>query len=80
MPAVGGASKLVRLELSPEYHAKLRVVAASKGLTMAAFARRVVERAVREGLERLEQRTVRRVAKQAAKREASEGPEGGEGE
>jgi len=50
MPAVtqGRATKPVRLDLSPELHQMLRVVAAEQGKPMAVFARELVERTVRE--------------------------------
>jgi hypothetical protein len=41
-------TKPVRLDLSPEVHRMLRVVAAEQDLPMAVFARDVVERTVRE--------------------------------
>ncbi len=38
----------VRLDLSPDIHKKLRVVAAENETSMAVFARQIVERAVTE--------------------------------
>jgi plasmid stability protein len=38
----------VRVDLPAEMHARLRVVAAVKGVTMAAYAREVLERAIAE--------------------------------
>ena len=37
-------TKPVRLDLDPEIHRKLRVVAAEQGKTMAVFAREAVEK------------------------------------
>jgi predicted DNA-binding protein len=50
MPAIAEEvkTKPVRLDLSPELHRMLRVVAAEQGKPMAVFARDVVERTVRE--------------------------------
>jgi hypothetical protein len=50
MPAVADEikTKPVRLDLSPEIHQMLRVVAAEEGKPMAVFAREVVENVVRE--------------------------------
>jgi predicted HicB family RNase H-like nuclease len=45
-------SKIVRLELSPEHHARLRVIAAEAGLSMAAYARSVVMKAIDEASNR----------------------------
>lgn len=39
---------LVRLELQPEDHQKLRVKAAKKGVPMSQYAREVVEKDVRK--------------------------------
>jgi plasmid stability protein len=39
-------TKPVRLDLDPELHQKLRVVAAKHGKPMAVFARELVEKAV----------------------------------
>jgi plasmid stability protein len=44
-------TKIVRLELDLDQHAKLRVVAAQHGMSMAAFARFIVEKAIKEGSE-----------------------------
>lgn len=41
-------TKPVRLDLEPELHQMLRVVAAKAGKPMAVFARDVVEKTVRE--------------------------------
>jgi plasmid stability protein len=41
--AAGEALKVVRLELSPEMHLKLRVAAAKENKSMSAMAREVVE-------------------------------------
>jgi hypothetical protein len=41
-------SKVVRLELSPEQQGRLRVIAAEAGMSMAAYARLAVERAIEE--------------------------------
>jgi plasmid stability protein len=38
----------VRVDLDPETHKMLRVVAAEAGLSMSAFARQLVEQTVRE--------------------------------
>lgn len=50
MPAVADEikTKPVRLDLDPEIHQMLRVVAAEQGKPMAVFAREVVEETVRE--------------------------------
>jgi hypothetical protein len=49
MPAtVEPKTKPVRLDLDPEVHHMLRVVAAEDGKPMSIFARDVVERTVRE--------------------------------
>jgi hypothetical protein len=52
MPAVAEKTKPVRLDLSPEVHQMLRVVAAEEGKPMAVFAREVVEDLVRDRYER----------------------------
>lgn len=41
-------TKPVRLDLDPELHQMLRVVAAKAGKPMAVFAREIVEQTVRE--------------------------------
>ena len=41
-------TKAVRLDLEPEMHRMLRVVAAEQGQTMSVFARELVEKTVRE--------------------------------
>ncbi len=49
MPATAEPkAKPVRLDLDPEVHRMLRVVAAEDGKPMSIFARDVVERTVRE--------------------------------
>lgn len=51
MPAVAEPemkTKPVRLDLPPDLHQMLRVVAAEQGKPMAVFARDVVEKTVRE--------------------------------
>jgi hypothetical protein len=35
-------SKFVRLQLTPEHQARLRVMAAERGMSMAAYARQIV--------------------------------------
>jgi predicted HicB family RNase H-like nuclease len=53
MPATAEPkTKPVRLDLQPDAHRLLRLVAASEGMSMAAYARDVVERHVREEAER----------------------------
>ncbi len=41
-------TKAVRVDLTEAVHAKLRILAAEAGLAMSAFARQLVENAVRE--------------------------------
>jgi predicted DNA-binding protein len=51
MPATAepeAKTKPVRLDLQPDVHHMLRVVAAEQGKPMAVFAREVVEKMVRE--------------------------------
>jgi hypothetical protein len=49
MPATAEPkTKAVRLDLEPDMHQMLRVVAAQQGKPMAVFAREVVEKTVRE--------------------------------
>jgi predicted DNA-binding protein len=47
-PTAEPITKPVRLDLQPDVHQMLRVVAAERGKPMAVFAREVIERAVRE--------------------------------
>ena len=48
LATAGPKTKPVRLDLTPEVHQMLRVVAAVQGQPMAVFARRVVEQTVRK--------------------------------
>jgi hypothetical protein len=49
VPAVAEPSvKPVRLDLAPDLHQMLRVVAAEEGMPMSVYARDVLERTVRE--------------------------------
>lgn len=49
MPAIAEPkTKPVRLDLDPELHQMLRVVAAEQGKPMAVFARELVEKTIRE--------------------------------
>jgi predicted DNA-binding protein len=51
MPATAepeAKTKPVRLDLPPDLHQMLRVVAAEQGKPMAVFAREIVEKTVRE--------------------------------
>jgi predicted DNA-binding protein len=41
-------TKPVRLDLSPDLHQMLRVVAAEQGKPMAVFAREIVEKTIKE--------------------------------
>lgn len=43
MNAAGVELKPVRLELSPEAHRQLRIKAAIEGMSMASYARQIVE-------------------------------------
>lgn len=43
VPATQAALKLVRLEIPPEYHRDLRIIAAKQETTMAVLARRVMQ-------------------------------------
>lgn len=46
MPVAEPKTKPVRLDLEPELHQRLRVVAAEQGKPMAVFAREIVEQTV----------------------------------
>lgn len=53
MPATAKPEvKAVRLDLTPEAHRLLRMVAAHEGLSMASYARTLLERHVREEAKR----------------------------
>jgi predicted HicB family RNase H-like nuclease len=53
MPATAQPeAKAVRLDLTPEVHRLLRMVAAHEGLSMAAYARTHLERHLREEAKR----------------------------
>jgi plasmid stability protein len=47
---------MIRLELSDEDHAALRVVAAKAGMSMAAYVRSLVSRHVRKEIEKPDER------------------------